>query len=100
IRDCHVTGVQTCALPISFLKVQDGCDYSCSFCTIPMARGGSRSDTIDKLAEAAAAIAASGVKEIVLTGVNTGDFGIRQGERQDQIGRASCRERVERTPAA
>lgn len=59
----------------SFLKVQDGCDYSCTFCTIPLARGKSRSDTIENAVENAKKIAASGVKEIVLTGVNLGDFG-------------------------
>jgi threonylcarbamoyladenosine tRNA methylthiotransferase MtaB len=59
----------------SFLKVQDGCDYSCTFCTIPLARGKSRSDTIDNVLDNARKIAASGVKEIVLTGVNLGDFG-------------------------
>ena len=59
----------------SFLKVQDGCDYSCTFCTIPLARGTSRSDTIDNVITNAKKIAASGVKEIVLTGVNIGDFG-------------------------
>ncbi|MFM2138296.1 MAG: tRNA ((6)-L-threonylcarbamoyladenosine(37)-C(2))-methylthiotransferase MtaB [Bacteroidota bacterium] len=59
----------------SFLKVQDGCDYNCSFCTIPMARGRSRSDTINNVVRRAAALAATGVKEIVLTGVNLGDFG-------------------------
>lgn len=59
----------------SFLKVQDGCDYSCTFCTIPLARGKSRSDTIENAIENAKKIAASGVKEIVLTGVNLGDFG-------------------------
>jgi threonylcarbamoyladenosine tRNA methylthiotransferase MtaB len=58
----------------SFLKVQDGCDYSCSFCTIPMARGASRSDTIENAVKKANEIAALGVKEIVLTGVNLGDF--------------------------
>lgn len=58
----------------TFLKVQDGCDYSCSFCTIPMARGKSRSDTIENVILNAEQIAASGVKEIVLTGVNLGDF--------------------------
>jgi len=67
----------------TFLKVQDGCDYPCSYCTIPMARGGSRSDTIAKVVEAAEKIAASGVKEIVLTGVNIGDFGIQQGQRKE-----------------
>jgi len=59
----------------TFLKVQDGCDYFCSFCTIPLARGRSRSATIAETVELAKTIAASGVKEIVLTGVNTGDFG-------------------------
>lgn len=69
----------------TFLKVQDGCDYSCSFCTIPLARGNSRSDTIEHVIEQAREIAASGVKEIVLTGVNLGDFGIREGQRQDRF---------------
>ncbi len=64
----------------TFLKVQDGCDYFCSFCTIPLARGRSRSGTIAETMEQARAIAASGVKEIVLTGVNTGDFGRGHGE--------------------
>jgi threonylcarbamoyladenosine tRNA methylthiotransferase MtaB len=59
----------------SFLKVQDGCDYSCTFCTIPLARGKSRSDTIANVVENAKKIASNGVKEIVLTGVNLGDFG-------------------------
>jgi len=59
----------------SFLKVQDGCDYKCSFCTIPQARGKSRSDTLENAVENARRIAALGVKEIVLTGVNLGDFG-------------------------
>jgi threonylcarbamoyladenosine tRNA methylthiotransferase MtaB len=59
----------------TFLKVQDGCDYNCSFCTIPMARGKSRSDTIDNVIKNAETIAAKGVKEIILTGVNLGDFG-------------------------
>ena len=69
----------------TFLKVQDGCDYSCSFCTIPLARGASRSDTIEHVLEQARQIAASGVKEIVLTGVNLGDFGIRDGKRVDKF---------------
>src|SRR5882672_12443969 len=59
----------------TFLKVQDGCDYSCSFCTIPLARGGSRSDTVENIVASAKSIAGQGVKEVVLTGVNTGDFG-------------------------
>ncbi len=59
----------------TFLKVQDGCDYNCSFCTIPMARGKSRSDSIINVVHNAEALAKNGVKEIVLTGVNLGDFG-------------------------
>lgn len=59
----------------SFLKIQDGCDYKCSFCTIPLARGKSRSDTPENVLKNANDLAAKGVKEIVLTGVNTGDYG-------------------------
>jgi threonylcarbamoyladenosine tRNA methylthiotransferase MtaB len=69
----------------TFLKVQDGCDYSCSFCTIPLARGTSRSDTIDNIVKTARTIAATEVKEIVLTGVNIGDYGIIQGERKEKF---------------
>jgi len=60
----------------TFLKVQDGCDYTCSYCTIPLARGASRSDTIENVINNAKKIAEQGVKEIVLTGVNIGDFGL------------------------
>ncbi len=59
----------------SFLKVQDGCNYKCTFCTIPLARGKSRSDTVEGAVKKAREIAELGVKEIVLTGVNLGDFG-------------------------
>ncbi|WP_270089613.1 tRNA (N(6)-L-threonylcarbamoyladenosine(37)-C(2))-methylthiotransferase MtaB [Sphingobacterium sp. SYP-B4668] len=69
----------------TFLKVQDGCDYSCTFCTIPLARGASRSGTIEDIVRQAKEIADSGVKEIVLTGVNIGDFGIRDGRREDRF---------------
>ncbi|GEM68693.1 tRNA (N(6)-L-threonylcarbamoyladenosine(37)-C(2))-methylthiotransferase MtaB [Sphingobacterium mizutaii NBRC 14946 = DSM 11724] len=69
----------------TFLKVQDGCDYSCTFCTIPLARGASRSGKIEDIVRQAEEIAASGVKEIVLTGVNIGDYGIREGKRQDRF---------------
>ncbi|MCR6641400.1 MAG: tRNA (N(6)-L-threonylcarbamoyladenosine(37)-C(2))-methylthiotransferase MtaB [Sporocytophaga sp.] len=65
----------------TFLKVQDGCDYSCSFCTIPLARGNSRSDTIENIIAGAREIAATEVKEVVLTGVNIGDYGIINGEK-------------------
>ncbi|MGB3007752.1 MAG: tRNA (N(6)-L-threonylcarbamoyladenosine(37)-C(2))-methylthiotransferase MtaB, partial [Chitinophagaceae bacterium] len=58
----------------TFLKVQDGCDYNCSFCTIPMARGKSRSDSIENVLRNVEQLALNGVKEIVLTGVNLGDF--------------------------
>ena len=67
----------------TFLKVQDGCDYSCSFCTIPLARGKSRSNSIGNVVDDATAIGKQGVNEIVLTGVNTGDFGIINGERKE-----------------
>lgn len=63
----------------TFLKVQDGCDYQCAFCTIPLARGKSRSGTIEQVRRQAEDAAANGVKEIVLTGVNIGDFGRREG---------------------
>jgi threonylcarbamoyladenosine tRNA methylthiotransferase MtaB len=69
----------------TFLKVQDGCDYSCSFCTIPFARGSSRSDTVANIVKAAAEIGASGVREVVLTGVNTGDFGLHGGKREEHF---------------
>jgi threonylcarbamoyladenosine tRNA methylthiotransferase MtaB len=59
----------------TFLKVQDGCDYTCTFCTIPMARGKSRSDSVENVVRNARTLAQNGVKEIVLTGVNLGDFG-------------------------
>lgn len=59
----------------SFLKIQDGCDYNCSFCTIPLARGKSRSNTIESIIENCQVLISKGVKEIVLTGVNIGDFG-------------------------
>ncbi len=59
----------------AFLKVQDGCDYKCTFCTIPLARGISRSDTLDNVLKNAKEISEKGIKEIVLTGVNIGDFG-------------------------
>lgn len=70
----------------TFLKVQDGCDYSCTFCTIPKARGRSRSQTIPKVLEQVEHLAKEGVQEIVLTGVNLGDFGISpEGKRTHQF---------------
>jgi threonylcarbamoyladenosine tRNA methylthiotransferase MtaB len=69
----------------TFLKVQDGCNYGCAFCTIPLARGKSRSDSIAHIVEQARDIAASGVQEIVLTGVNIGDFGIQDGRRKEKF---------------
>ena len=59
----------------AFLKVQDGCDYKCTYCTIPLARGISRSDTLENVLKNAKEIAEKGIKEIVLTGVNIGDYG-------------------------
>ena len=64
----------------SFLKVQDGCDYKCHYCTVPYARGESRNIPIAEIIPQAEAIAAEGIKEIVITGVNTGDFGRSTGE--------------------
>ncbi len=66
----------------TFLKVQDGCDYTCSFCTIPLARGGSRSGSVASVVARAEELAGTGVQEIVLTGVNLGDFGLQGPERQ------------------
>ncbi|MDR2585806.1 MAG: tRNA (N(6)-L-threonylcarbamoyladenosine(37)-C(2))-methylthiotransferase MtaB [Prevotellaceae bacterium] len=64
----------------SFLKVQDGCDYHCTYCTVPLARGISRNVSILQATESARILAKQGVKEVVLTGVNTGDFGKTTGE--------------------
>ena len=69
----------------TFLKVQDGCNYGCTFCTIPLARGKSRSDSIANVIKGAKEIAKTGVKEIVITGVNTGDFGIQDGRRKEKF---------------
>jgi threonylcarbamoyladenosine tRNA methylthiotransferase MtaB len=63
----------------AYLKVQDGCDYSCSFCTIPLARGGSRSQPLEECLHQAAHLVTQGFKEIVLTGVNVGDYGTATG---------------------
>ncbi len=69
----------------TFLKVQDGCNYSCSFCTIPLARGESRSDSIENVIKSANEIAKTEVKEIVLTGVNIGDFGLENNVRKEKF---------------
>jgi threonylcarbamoyladenosine tRNA methylthiotransferase MtaB len=68
----------------TFLKVQDGCDYTCSFCTIPQARGHSRSDTVAGVVERVQELADKGVKEVVLTGINLGDFGKGSGGKQHE----------------
>ncbi|MGB1449781.1 MAG: tRNA (N(6)-L-threonylcarbamoyladenosine(37)-C(2))-methylthiotransferase MtaB [Flavobacteriaceae bacterium] len=82
IHSCEIAEVNTYQSSFStsdrtraFLKVQDGCDYKCSYCTIPLARGISRSDTVENVVERARDIAQEDIKEIVLTGVNIGDFG-------------------------
>lgn len=82
IHSCSIEDVETFNSAFSsgdrtrsFLKVQDGCDYSCSYCTIPMARGASRSDSIENVVRNAEKLGAHGVKEIILSGVNVGDFG-------------------------
>ncbi len=69
----------------TFLKVQDGCNYGCAFCTIPLARGKSRSDTIENIVRQAEEIGKTEVKEVVLTGVNIGDFGIQEGKRKEKF---------------
>ncbi len=69
----------------TFLKVQDGCNYHCAFCTIPLARGKSRSDSVENILVSAREIAATDTKEIVLTGVNIGDFGIQDGKREEKF---------------
>lgn len=86
----------------TFLKVQDGCDYFCTFCTIPLARGRSRSASIDETVAAAREAADTGVKEIVLTGVNTGDFGKttdgKQRRNEDFFGLIQELEKIEEVP--
>ncbi len=69
----------------TFLKVQDGCNYGCAFCTIPLARGKSRSDNISNIVKQAEEIGQTEVKEVVLTGVNIGDFGIQNGRRKEKF---------------
>lgn len=69
----------------TFLKVQDGCNYGCAFCTIPLARGKSRSDSISNIVLSAKEIAGTDVKEVVLTGVNIGDYGIQEGKRKEKF---------------
>jgi threonylcarbamoyladenosine tRNA methylthiotransferase MtaB len=66
----------------TFLKVQDGCNYHCSFCTIPLARGNSRSDTIENVLGKAKEAVSQGAKEIIITGVNIGDYGIVEGKKE------------------
>lgn len=69
----------------TFLKVQDGCNYGCAFCTIPLARGKSRSGSIEDIVKQAEEIGQSGVREVVLTGVNIGDYGIQSGRRKESF---------------
>lgn len=69
----------------TFLKIQDGCDYTCSFCTIPLARGSSRSDTVENIIKNAKEIALTDVREVVIAGVNIGDYGIINGRREQKF---------------
>lgn len=95
IHSCEIEDATTFTLAYSlgdrtraFLKVQDGCDYTCSYCTIPLARGNSRSDKIENIVRQANELASKGVKEIVLTGVNIGDYGIfdtKDGKRENSF---------------
>lgn len=97
VHSCEIDAVQgfNAAYSVTdrtrtFLKVQDGCDYTCSFCTIPMARGKSRSNSIEGVLQQVEEIAQQGVKEIVLTGVNLGDYGIIDEQRSSSF-YALCR---------
>ena len=74
----------------AFLKVQDGCDYKCSYCTIPLARGVSRSDSIENIILNIHKIAKQGIKEVVITGVNTGDFGKRMNSNKNNFLQLIC----------
>lgn len=74
----------------SFLKIQDGCDYGCSYCTIPLARGRSRNPEITSIIQEAEHIAARGIKEIVITGVNIGDFGKSTGDSFTGLLKGAC----------
>lgn len=95
IHSCEISDATTFNLAYSlgdrtraFLKVQDGCDYTCSYCTIPLARGNSRSDSISNIVNQAKELASRGIKEIVLTGVNIGDYGIldtASGKREENF---------------
>lgn len=95
IHSCSIEDVETFNSAFSsgdrtrsFLKVQDGCDYSCSYCTIPMARGASRSDSIANVVKNAEELGRKGVKEIILSGVNVGDFGqMAQGKGKMEDGK-------------
>lgn len=78
----------------SFFKIQDGCDYFCTYCAVPYARGRSRSDSIEKTIEKARQITESGIKEIILTGVNIGDFGRKNGENFFQLLNAFDTEKI------
>lgn len=82
IREVYefIPGFSKNARTRTFFKVQDGCDYFCTFCTIPLARGQSRSASIENTISKAQEIAKTGVKEVVLTGINLGDFGVKNGE--------------------
>jgi threonylcarbamoyladenosine tRNA methylthiotransferase MtaB len=83
----------------TFLKVQDGCNYHCSFCTIPLARGKSRSDTVMNVVTQAQKVAQEGIKEIVLTGINLGDYGIIENRRQtDFLSLVKTLEQLEEIP--
>jgi len=78
--DTFIPGFSSDDRTRSFFKIQDGCDYMCSYCTIPMARGRSRSNSIEETLKTARSVAGTDMKEVVLTGVNIGDFGKPHGE--------------------